>query len=187
MNLLKTYFLYIKDPHRAVQTLFERRSFAHACAGYFAATLGWVLFFNIGDGLSVPALVFKLLAVFAAELTAGYFIASLCGLYLDFSRIKASPAQLFCLIGSAGFIKGLLIAFALISAAVPAAKLYWLAPLALLLTFALQLGYLTRSLMRACHIGAGKALGGWLFGFVPVCAALALGGVFFIWTGSLLF
>lgn len=187
MNLLKNYFLYIKDPRRALQTLLERRSFAHACAGYFAAALGWVLFFNIGDGLSVHALFFKLAAVFAAELTAGYFIASLCGLYLDFLRVKASPAELFCLIGSAGFIKGLLIAFALISAAVPEAGLYWLAPLALLFTFALQLGYLTRALTRACNIGAGKALGAWLFGFVPVCAAFALGGVFLIWAVTLLF
>ncbi len=187
MNLLKNYFLYIKDPHQALQTLLEHRSFANACAGYFAATLGWVLFFNIGDGLSVPALVFKLAAVFAAELTAGYFIASLCGLYLDFSRIKASPAQLFCLIGSAGFIKGLLIAFALISATVPAAGLHWFAPLALVFVFALQLGYLTRALTRACGIGTGKALGAWLFGFVPVCAALILGGVFFIWAITLLF
>ncbi len=187
MNLLKTYFLYIKDPQQALQTLVEHRSLKNACAGYFAATLGWVLFFNIGDGLSVPVLVFKLLAVFAAELTAGYFIASLCGLYLDFARIKTSPAELFCLIGSAGFIKGLLIAFALISAAVPAAKLYWFAPLALAFTFALQLGYLTRTLMRTCGVSAGKALAGWLFGFVPVCTALVLSGVFFIWTITLLF
>lgn len=187
MNLLKTYFLYMKDPQSAVQNLLERRSFAQACAGYFAATLGWVLFFNIGDGLSVPALIFKLAAVFAAELTAGYFIASLCGLFLDFCRVKVSPAELFCLVGSAGFIKGLLIAFALISAAVPGAKLYWFAPLALALVFALQLGYLTRALKRACHVGTGKALGAWLFGFIPVCAALALTFVFLVWTISLLF
>ncbi len=187
MNLLKTYFLYMKNPQEAVQTLMSTRSFAQACAGYFAATLGWVLFFNIGDGLSVPVLVLKLALVFAAELTAGYFIASLCGLFLDFSRVKASPAELFCLIGSAGFIKGLLIAFALISAAVPAAKLYWLAPVALAFTFALQLGYLTRALMRACQIRASKALGAWLFGFVPVGAAFALCGVFFIWSVVLVF
>lgn len=187
MNLLKTYFLYVKDPQKALQTLLERRSFKYACAGYFAATLGWVLFFNIGDGISVAALLFKLAAVFVAELTAGYFIASLCGLYLDFAHIKASPAQLFCLVGSAGFIKGLLIAFALISAAVPTAKLYWFAPLALAFTFALQLGYLTRALMRACNISLAKALGGWLFGFVPVCSALLLSGVFFIWAITLLF
>lgn len=187
MNLLKTYFLYIKDPRQALQSLLENRSFAQACAGYFAATLGWVLFFNIGGGMSVSALLFKLMVVFAAELTAGYFIASLCGLYLDFARIKTSPAELFCLIGSAGFIKGLLVAFALISAALPAAKLCWLAPLALAFTFALQLGYLTRALMRTQNIGAGKALAGWLFGFVPVCAALVLGGIFFIWAITLLF
>lgn len=187
MNLLKTYFLYIKDPRQALQNVLENRSLKLACAGYFAATLGWVLFFNIGDGLSVPALIFKLLVVFAAELTAGYFIASLCGLYMDFVRVQMTPAELFCLVGSAGFIKGLLIAFALISAAVPSAKLYWLAPLALLFTFGLQVGYLTLALMRTREISLSKALTGWLFGFVPVCAALILGSIFFIWAFTLLF
>lgn len=177
----------MKDPQQAVQTLMQRRSFAQACLGYLAATLGWVLFFNIGDGLSVPVLVLKLALVFAAELTAGYFIASLCGLFLDFSRIKASPAELFCLIGSAGFIKGLLIAFALVAAAVPAARLYWLSPVVLAGTFLLQLGYLTRALMRACHMGALKSLGAWLFGFIPVAAAFTLCGIFFIWAIVLLF
>lgn len=187
MNLLKTYFLYIKDPNEALHRILQERSLKQACAGYFAATLGWILFFNIGDGLSVPVLVFKLAAVFAAELTAGYFIASLCGLFLDFSRVKVSPAELFCLVGSAGFIKGLLIAFALVSAAVPSAKLGWFAPAALAFVFALQLGYLARALKRACSIGTGKALGAWLFGFIPVCAAFLLAGIFFVWTLSLLF
>lgn len=187
MNLLKTYFLYIKNPNEALRVILQERSLKQACAGYFAATLGWVLFFNIGDGLSVPVLIFKLAAVFAAELTAGYFIASLCGLFLDFSRIKVSPAELFCLVGSAGFIKGLLIAFALVSATVPDAKLGWFAPIALAFVFALQLGYLTRALKRICTIGTGKAIGAWLFGFLPICTVLFLSGIFFIWTVSLLF
>lgn len=187
MNLLKTYYLYIKNPNEALRLILQERSLKQACAGYFAAALGWVLFFNIGDGLAVPVLVLKLAIVFAAELTAGYFIASLCGLFLDFSRIKVSPAELFCVVGSAGFIKGLLIAFALISAAIPTAKLCWFAPLALAFVFALQLGYLTRALKRACTIGTGKAIGAWLFGFLPVCAALVLAGIFFVWMISLFF
>ena len=175
MKLLKAYFNYMEDPAGALQSLLAERSFSRACAGYFTAALGWVLFFNIGDGLSVPALLLKLLLVFAAELTAGYFIASVCGLFLDFSRVKASPAELFVLVSSAGFIKGLLIAFALVSAAFPPARL------------GLQLGYLTRGLMRAYGISAGKALGAWLFGFVPAAVAAALAGAFFIWTLTLLF
>ena len=187
MKLLKAYFNYMEDPAGALQSLLAERSFSRACAGYFTAALGWVLFFNIGDGLSVPALLLKLLLVFAAELTAGYFIASVCGLFLDFSRVKASPAELFVLVSSAGFIKGLLIAFALVSAAFPPARLGLLAPLALVLVLALQLGYLTRGLMRAYGMSAGKALGAWLFGFVPAAVAAALAGAFFIWTLTLLF
>lgn len=111
------------DPSGAITQLAAERSLSRACMGYFAATLGWVLFFNIGDGISPVALLLKLFVVFIAELTAGYFIASLCGLFLDFKHIKSSPAELFVLIGSAGFIKGLLVAFALISAAWPGAGL----------------------------------------------------------------
>lgn len=181
MHLFKLYFDYMNDPEQAVQTLLQERSFALACAGYFAAALGWVLFFNIGDGLSVFALLFKLAVVFVAELTAGYFIASLCGLFLDFSNVQTSPAKLFVLIGSAGFIKGLLIAFALISAALPNVHLGWLAPLALLGVFGLQLGYLTRAIKRAYHISYGRALGAWVFTLVPVGAAFLLTGVFVVW------
>lgn len=187
MGLLNTYFTYMKDPAAGVRQLLTRRSFRQACVGYFVATLGWVLFFNIGDQLSVAALFFKLFLVFLAELTAGYFIAALCGLFLDLRRVKVSSAQLFVLIGSAGFIKALLIAFALISAAVPQAHLGYLAPLALLFVFALQLGYLVLGLKRAWNVSAGEALCAWLFGVVPVCALFGLLGIFFIWFLVLLF
>jgi hypothetical protein len=187
MHLFKLYFDYMNDPEKAVQTLLHERSFALACAGYFTAALGWVLFFNIGDGLSPVSLVVKLAIVFVAELTAGYFIASLCGLFLDFSNVQTSPAKLFVLIGSAGFIKSLLIAFALISAAVPSAHLGWLAPLALLGVFGLQLGYLTRAIKRAYHISYSRAFGAWVFTVVPVMAVVMLTGVFFVWAIMWLF
>ena len=187
MHLFKLYFDYMNDPEQAVQTLLQERSFALACAGYFAAALGWVLFFNIGDGLSVFALLFKLAVVFVAELTAGYFVASLCGLFLDFSNVQTSPAKLFVLIGSAGFIKGLLIAFALISAAVPGAHLGWLAPLGLLSVFSLQLGYLTRGVHRTYEISYTKAFTAWIMACVPAVVLLVLLGVFFVWGLLLLF
>lgn len=187
MGLLNTYFTYMQDPATGVRQLLTRRSFRQACLGYLTATLGWVLFFNIGDQLSVAVLLLKLFLVFLAELTAGYFIAALCGLFLDLRRVKVSSAQLFVLIGSAGFIKAILIAFALISAAFPQAHLGYLAPLALLGVFALQLGYLVLGLKRAWNVGAGEALGGWLFGFVPVCALFGLVGIFFIWFLVLVF
>ena len=186
MELIKIYFQYVKDPSSALKALLEKRSSLWACSGYFAATLGWVLFFNIGDSVIVPVLLLKLLVVFLAELTAGYFIASLCGLYLDFCRVKSSPAELFVLIGSAGFIKGLLIAFALISAALPWAKLGFLAVFALVFVFALQLGYLTRALTRVYDLRIGRALGAWLFGFVPVISVGVLLVAFLIWGIALL-
>ncbi len=187
MNLLKAYFRYMETPAQALQALLEERSFGQACAGYLAAALGWVLFFNIGAGLSVPALLLKLALVFAAEMTAGYLVAAVCGLFLDFSRVAASPAQLFCLIGSSGFIKGLLAALALISAAWPTAHLGILAPVAVMLVWALQLGYLTRGLKRVFGLTTGKALGAWLFALVPLAAVAVLTAVFAVWGISLLF
>ncbi len=185
-HLLQTYFAYMKDPADGVRRLLMRRSFRQACLGYFVAALSWVVFFNVGDHLSVAALFFKVFIVFLAEVTAGYFIAALCGLFLDLRRVKVSAAQLFVLIGSAGFIKAILIAFALISATMPQAHLGYLAPLVLLFVFALQLGYLVRGLKYAWNVGTSEAFGGWLFGIVPVCALFALLGIFFIWAIMLL-
>ena len=177
----------MQAPEDALQHLLEDRSLGQACVGYLAAALGWVLFFNIGDGVFFPVLLLKLAIVFVAEITVGYFLASFCGLFLDFLEVETSPVKLFVLIGSAGFIKGLFIAFALISAAFPQAYLGMLAPLAMLLVFGLQLGYLTRGVHRAYNISYGKALGAWIMAFVPLAVAMMLLGVFVIWGIGLLF
>ena len=186
-HLLDTYFLYTQDSAAGVRRLLERRSFRQACVGYFVAALSWVLFFNISDQLSLFALLFKLLIVFVAEMTAGYFVAALCGLFLDLRRVKVSSAQLFVLVGSSGFIKALFIAFALISAAVPQVHLGWLFPLAVLLVWVLQLVYLVRGLKHVWDVDTWEALSGWLFGAVPVCVAFSLVGIFFIWFLVVLF
>lgn len=187
MKLLKIYFHYVDEPVATLTALFKERAFKEALWGYFVATLSWVLFFNTGDALSAPAFLSRLIILFAAELTVGYFLAAICSLFLDFSNIKNSPAELFILIGTAGFIKALLIAFALISAAMPYAKLGYLAPLALLLVLGLQLGYLTRNVKQLYHTSIGKALTTWLFAIVPVMAAVILLGIFAIWGIVLLF
>lgn len=177
----------MQNPVEGMHMLMARRSFRQACLGYLTAALSWVLFFNIADDLSVAVLFLKLFLVFVAELTAGYFIAALCGLFLDLRRVKVSSAQLFVMIGSAGFIKAILIAFALISAAIPQAHLGWLFPVALAGVFALQLIYLVQGLKRTWNVGAAEALCAWLFGFIPVGALLSLLGIFFIWFLVLVF
>ena len=186
-HLLTTYFLYTQDSSAGVHRLLERRSFRQACTGYFVAALSWMLFFNIGDQLSLFTLLFKVLTVFLAEITAGYFIAALCGLFLDLRRVKVSSAQLFVLVGSAGFIKSIFVACALISAALPQAQLGWLAPFVILFVWGLQLVYLVRGLKYVWNVSTGEAVGGWLFGLVPVCAAFSLAGIFFIWFVVVLF
>lgn len=180
-QLLTTYFLYAQDPAAGVRQLLERRSFRQACLGYFAAALSWVLFFNIGSQLSLLALFFKLFIVFAAEVTAGYFVAALCGLFLDLCRVKVSSAQLFVLVGSAGFLNALLLACALICAAFAGAHLEVLMPLIVLGLWILKLIYLVRGLQYAWNVPVGEAVGAWLFGLVPVCVAFGLVGIFFIW------
>ncbi|MBO7605070.1 MAG: hypothetical protein J6S61_01205 [Elusimicrobiaceae bacterium] len=187
MNLLKAYYHFINNPTVTLKTGFAERSFNEAIWGYFVAGLSWVLFFNIGDGLSVPAFLFKLFVLFLAELTIGYLVASVCALFLDFSDIKTSPAELFILVGISGFIKGLLIGVALISAALPFAQLGFLAPIAMVLVWGLQLAYLTYAVKCAYLINVGKALTTWLFAFVPAIIVCILLFIFFIWTITLLF
>ena len=76
MNLLTSYFEYVSSPQRALRNMLEQRSFLQACVGYLAAALSWVLFFNIGDGVSFPVLLLKIGIIFVAEVTAGYILAS---------------------------------------------------------------------------------------------------------------
>ena len=88
MHLLKSYFEYANQPEQALRTLLEERSVSQACVGYLMAALGWVLFFNIGDGVALPVLLLKVAVVFVAELAVGCFLASFCGLFLDFFRVE---------------------------------------------------------------------------------------------------
>ena len=181
MQLIKNYFQYLQDPHQGLKDLLDTPSFKQACAGYFFAALAWVLFCNIGDAIGVPALLLKVCIVFVAELTAGCLIASLSALVLTFKKVPVSPAQLFVLVGTAGFIKGLLIAFALINAAWPEGSLWMLAPLALLLVVGLQVGYLTLALRRFAQVPVTLGLLAWAFSVVPVCALYGLPAVFLGW------
>lgn len=187
MNLLKSYYCYIQAPQEALKQVLAQRAFKQAFLGYGISALSYVLFFNIGDALSVPAFLLKLLILFTAEVTIGYIVAAACALFLDFFKIKNFPAELFILIGTSGFIKGLLVAFSLISAAVPWAQLGYLAPLALLLVWGLQLGYLTRSVKRAYQATTAKALCAWLAAFLPFVIVFMLLGIFAIWGIVLLF
>ena len=174
-------------PEETLQIFLEQRSFGQACIGYFTAALSWVLFFNIASGVPFPLFLLKLGLVFAAELTIGFVWAAFCGLLLDLLRVETSSAKLFTLVGSAGFIKGLLIAFALISAASPTAHMDVLAPLAVLLVLVLQLGYLIRSLKRIYGVSYSKAFCVWLFSLVPIAVAVGLFGTFLVWGLVLLF
>lgn len=181
MNLLRAYYEYMENPIVGLQGLLDRCSFRQACLGYLMAAIGWVVFFNLGDGISFPALVLKLVIVFVAELTAGFVLSAFTGLFLDLRHTRVSSAELFVMVGSSGFIKGLLILGALVSAMFPQTHLYLLAPLFLLGVWILQLGYLTRGLVRMEDISVARALSAWLFGLVPVFVLFGLAGVFFVW------
>jgi len=186
MNLLKAYYKYMENPSVALQRLLDRCSFRQSCLGYLVATLGWVVFFNVGDGLSIPVLVLKLLIVFVAELTAGFVWSAFAALFLDLCHSRVSSAELFVMVGSSGIIKGLLIVGALVSAMFPQFELGLLAPLFLLIIGILQLAYLTHGLVSRENISVARALSAWLFGIVPVFMSFALAGVFFVWGIALL-
>ena len=187
MRLLRSYFNYMQNPTGRWTDLFDRASSAQACAGYFVAALSWVIFFNLGDGISLAALVFKLFFVFLAEVTAGYFIASLTAIYLSFRKIDVSASTLFVLLGSAGFIKSLLIAWALLCAMFPSMHLNSCNALALLLVFALQILYLIAGLKQLVTLTSLGAFVAWGAGVVPGAVLLFVLGVFGIWGIALLF
>lgn len=186
MRLLTSYFNYMKNPSGRWEDMFDHSSVGQALFGYLTATLGWVILFNIGDGLSLFSLLAKLSIVFLAEVTVGYFMASLTGMFLSWNEKTVSSFHLFVLIGTAGFIKGLLIAWALICALLNT-HLGGYTSLVLFLVFLLQFFYLVRGLKQLTSLSTIGAVGAWFAGIVPVGILLFLLGIFGIWGLALLF
>ena len=174
-HLLQAYYLYMKDPRQGLRHLFAVRAYGAGFAGYLLAALAAVCIFNAGSALGVFAFLFKTAAWFAAEILLGLVMAACAALFLDFSGHKASPAELFILIGTAGFIKGLLIAASVIALAVP------------VLVLGLQLGYLLRNISRLWNVGGWCACGAVFFCALPAVGSAVLAGIFFIWGLVLLF
>lgn len=184
MNLLRAYFAYAKDPAHALRELTVNRRFGAAMAGYVTAALSYLVFFNVGAQLGAWAFAAKFLVLLLLELTTGYFIASLSGLFLDFGKHKGAGGDLFILVGLSGFIKSMLVAFALTAGAWP-----WLQPvgaLVILLAWACQFAFIVRGLRRVYDISLGKAVGALLFAAVPLAAVGALALASFIWLIALI-
>lgn len=186
MRFLKAYLNYMDNPCEMISLLVKQRAWGQICLGYLVAALGWVVFFNIGDGLSLAALLLKIFLVFVAEVTAGYFIAALTALFLDFKKSPISPAELFALVGTAGYLKGLLIAGALISALFPNAHFCLFAPIYLLVVFLIQLCFLVHSVRQMQQMSVGTAICAWILGVLPIGFLFALVGMFFVWGMMLL-
>ena len=181
MRLLKSYFSYMENPQPGWFSYFRRGSFLQSCAGYLAAAVSLVIFFNIGEGLSVMGLFARLLFLFVAEVTAGYFIASLTGLYLHFRKKPIVCSDLFSMISLAGFLKTLLVPWALIAAVFPNLGLsdigfFWLGAVVLL-----QICYLTRELKRLGNLSVDRAFLAWMMGIWPVFLLLGIVFIFGVW------
>lgn len=184
-HLLQAYYLYMKDPREGLRHLFDCRAYSAGIAGYLLAALAAVCVFNTGASLGVFAFLFKTAVWFALELLLGLVMASCAALFLDFSGKKASPAELFILIGTAGFIKGLLIAACVIALACPA--LSFIVPLCVLLVLGLQLGYLLRNIGRIWQVSGWRACGAVFFCALPAVGGAVLAAIFMIWGLVLLF
>ena len=184
-QLLNAYFAYMESPREGLEKLFRRRAYGVGFSGYLMAAVAAVCVFNMGEGLGIFSFLCKTMVLFAAEVLAGALRAAGAALFLDLPGRAASPAQLFILIGTAGFIKGLLIAAAVVFLAVPV--LHYLMPLLVLLVLALQLGYLTRNVARLYRVSGPRACVAVLFCAAPALAAAALAGMFLVWGIILLF
>lgn len=185
MNLLSAYFSYAKDPKQTVRDIAARRSFGAAMLGYLTAALSYLVFLNVTAGLGAWSFIAQAGVLLLLELTAGYFIASLSGLFLDFSNHKGSGTELFIIIGLSGFIKSLLVVFALIAAVVP-----WISSVGIivvLLVWVCQFVFIVRNLKRLYDISTGRAVGVLLFAAVPVAALALLLGALSVWAVLALF
>lgn len=184
-QLLNAYFAYMESPREGLEKLFRRRAYGVGLSGYLMAALASVCVFNMGEGIGVFSFLYKTLVLFIAEVLIGALMAACAALFLDWSGRDASPARLFVLIGTAGFIKGLLIAGAIVFLAVPV--LHYLMPLLVLLVLVLQLGYLTRNVARLYQVSAARACVAVLFCAAPALVAALLAMLFLVWGIFLLF
>lgn len=184
-NLLSAYFVYMKDPHAGLAKIFAPRSYGLAVLGYLAAAVSGVCLFNIGTGLGVFSFLLKTSILFCTEILLGLLMAACAALCLDFAGKKSSPAELFILIGTAGFMKGLLIAFAVIALAFP--WLRFILPLGVLATLIFQLVYLMGNIQREYAASGWQSFFAIFFCVVPAAASLALAGIFFMWSLVLIF
>lgn len=172
LALLNAYFTYDRNPIVAVRNLAENRHFGAALWGYAIAAMCWVSFFWIGDGLSLPGLLWRLAFFFLLEVTLGYVWAALSGLFLNFFSNGNGPSALFIVIGVSGLMQGLALAFALIAAAGP--WLRPLLPLLLLLTLLMRFLFVLRNIARAASVTLPKALLALVFALVPLLASVVL-------------
>lgn len=172
LALWNAYFKYAKDPATAVRELVEERRFRAALLGYAAAALCWVVFFWIGDGLSAWGLLWRFAFFWLLEATIGYLWAALSGLFLNFFSDSNGSSSLFVVLGLSGFVQGILIVFALVSAALP-----WLKSLAALaagISLLWRFSFVLLNTARVAKVGLEKAFCVLLFAFVPVTAIVLL-------------
>ncbi|MBQ8844008.1 MAG: hypothetical protein IJ016_04410 [Elusimicrobiaceae bacterium] len=182
--LWNAYFKYAKDPAAAVRGLVEERRFSGALVGYAAAALCWVVFFWIGDNLSVWGLLWRFAFFWLLEVTFGYLWAALSGLFLNFFSDSNGSSSLFVVLGLSGLVQGILLVFALFAAALP-----WLKPLAALafvISIMWRFSFVVLNTARVSNVGLAKAFCVLCFAFVPVTAIALLSLGALILTVSLL-
>ena len=150
----------------------------HRCAPVVQQTVSSGI---LRTAVHVIGLFARVLFLFVAEVTAGYFIASLTGLYLHFQKKPIVCSDLFSMISLAGFLKTLLVPWALIAAVFPNLGLsdigfFWLGAVVLL-----QICYLTRELKRLGNLSVDRAFLAWMMGIWPVFLLLGIVFIFGVW------
>ena len=172
LALLNAYFAYDKNPKQAVCELVEKRHFGAALTGYAAAAVCWTVFFWIGESLSVWGLLWRFIFFWLLEVTMGYLWAALSGLFLNFFSDQNGSSALFVVLGLSGFCQGLVLAFALLTAAFSFLKP--LAALVLVIVFLLRFAFVLINTSRVAGVGRAKAFCVLCFAFIPVGAILLL-------------
>ncbi|MDR1683852.1 MAG: hypothetical protein LBR90_00115 [Elusimicrobiota bacterium] len=166
MTVFNNLLEIAQNPSAQINKIMQERRLPLALLGYFTGALSVVMASSLAQGLlhGKSFFVFSVIFVLGLNLCLGFFLASSAHLLLELTTGKGRAAGLFVLIGLSEFAKTLLVAFALIARALPAAEPF--GPLVTLLALLLQLFFILFLMQKAYGLGKIKT-------FFALAASLA--------------
>lgn len=176
-NALYNFALY---PATTINKIMDERRLGLALLGYFAGAASTVMVIGLNQGgLSRAWFMLGLPAFMFFNLCVGFFFSSSAHLFLELATGKGRAAGLFVLIGLSEFTKTILVAFAIISLAMP-----WIAgagALVSLLVFILQIFVILFMMHHAYGLSKTGTFFALVASVIPSVISMFALGFLFIW------